>query len=48
MFKLKHMDYFCELGHGINQLNNCINVIEEKKNEARAVKEQKKKMMTEN
>jgi hypothetical protein len=45
---LRNMDYFCELGDGVARLNNSINVIEEKKTNARNVKDQKKKMMEEN
>lgn len=45
---LRNMEFFVELGDGVNKLNNSIRNIEEKKNNARSVKEQKKKMMEEN
>jgi len=45
---LKNMDLFCELGDGVNKLNNSIQAIEERKTQARTVKEEKKKMMEEN
>ena len=45
---LKNMDLFCELGDGVAKLNNSIQAIEEKKTQARTVKEEKKKMMEEN
>ena len=45
---LKNMDFFCELGEGVAKLNSSIGVIEERKTQARTVKEHKKKMMEEN
>ncbi len=46
--KLKNIESFVELGEGVNKLNNSIKNIEDKKANARNVKEQKKKMMEEN
>lgn len=48
LMKLKNIDCFVELGEGVNKLNNSIKNIEDKKAQARNVKEQKKKMMEEN
>jgi len=45
---LKNMEFFCELGEGVTKLNNSITAIEEKKANARSVKDEKKKMMEEN
>ncbi len=45
---LRNMDCFCELGHGVNQLNQSLKLIEDRKNQAVKVREQKKKMMEEN
>lgn len=48
LMKLKNIESFVELGEGVNKLNNSIKNIEDKKAQARNVKEQKKKMMEEN
>ncbi len=45
---LKNMENFCELGEGVQRLNNSINIIEEKKQAARKIKDDKKRMMEEN
>jgi len=45
---LRNMDNFVELGEGVAKLNNSIKNIEDKKLNARGVKEQKRKMMEEN
>ena len=45
---LRNMEYFIELGDGVGKLNNSIQQIEERKTQARTVKEEKKKMMEEN
>ena len=45
---LRNMDLFCELGDGVVKLNNSLTAIEERKTNARKVKEDKKKMMEEN
>lgn len=45
---LRNMDHFCDLGDGVTKLNNSIATIEERKANARQVKDNKKKMMEEN
>ena len=45
---LRNMDHFCELGDGVAKLNGSISAIEEKKTQARKIKDDKKKMMEEN
>lgn len=45
---LKNMSHFIELGDAVGKMNDSIAKIEEKRNNARKIKEEKKKMMEEN
>ena len=48
LYLFLNMLFFIELGDGVIRLNNSLTAIEEKKSNARTVKENKKKMMEEN
>jgi hypothetical protein len=45
---LTNMLHFCDLSEGVDEVNKCVQKIEEKKTFARTVREEKKKKMEEN
>lgn len=45
---LKNMDHFVELGEGVKKLNQSLALIDQRKTEAKNIKEEKKKLMVQN